>query len=910
MTNKMDYVELGLTCADICTALGRGMNRTRLDDLSQSVREAIAQLTTCVKPVVRGLEQLTDKVHDCRTVAEIQKRVIKLSRRNPVSRLFHAKNDKEMVAAWKSDLNRILHVFNVCPAISVLPPLTVHPQTELSMNTHVVVTDIRQDVVNTRTILSDVHQGVVNTHSIATDTHTIVSDIHRAMVVTQEGADGKDRLVSVTCIRCCRINTHRYLDSEQVSATEYWWIRHLISIPMSSTPGETPPPPPRACFGRDKLIEKIVDLAEDLTPVALIGPGGIGKTSVALTVLHHDRIKRRFGDNRRFIRCDQFPASRSHFLSQLSKVIGAGVDNPEDLAPLRPFLSSRKMIIILDNAESILDPEGTNAREIYAVAEELSRFGNICLCVTSRISTIPATCKTLDVPTLSVEAARNTFHDIYENGSGHPDQFNGILEQLDFHPLSITLLATVAHHSKWDANRLTSEWGRRRIDVLHTRHDDSLAATIELSLGSPMFRELGPDARELLGVVAFFPRGVNENNLDWLFPTLSDRTNTFDNLCILSLTYRSNGFITMLAPLRDYLRPKDPNSSPLLLATKDHYLSRLSVDLYPGKPGFEEARWIASEDVNVEHLLDIFTSIDPSSGGIWAACAHFMEHLSWHKNRLVMLGPKIEALPDDHHSKAYCLFELSRLFDSVGNQVECKRLLTHASRLWTDRGDDCQVARSLTNLSDTNRLLNFHAEGIEQAKEALEIYERLDYVPGQIQSRRKLAWLLYDDGQLDAAEQVVSKAIDALSDEDDKFELYGCHRLLGNIFSSKGETEKAIDHFQKAISIGTASDFHDQMFWIHYDLAQLFFDGNRFDDAHAYIERAKSLATNHPYKLGRAMEQHARFWCEQHKLEEGRGEALRAADVYKKIGAMSDVEDCQAILRNIEKAMRQPAASP
>jgi len=667
----------------------------------------------------------------------------------------------------------------------------------------------------------------------------------------------------------------------------------------SSTCGESPPPPPRILFGRDELIEKIVAIAQGLKPVALIGAGGIGKTSTVLTVLHDDRIKRRFGQDRRFIRCDKFPASLSHFLRKLSKAVGAGIENPEDLDSLRPFLSSKDMFIVLDNAESILDPQGASARETYAVVEELSQLRNVCLCITSRISTFPPDCEWLDIPTLSMEAARETFYRIYIHGE-RSELVNKILEQLDFHPLSITLLATVAHHNRWNTGRLAGEWEERRTDVLHTEHDKSLAATIELSLSSPMFQKLGPDARELLGVVAFFPQGVDEDNLDWLFPTVGNRKEMFDKFCVLSLTYRSDSFVTMLAPLRHYLSPKDPMSAPLLCSTKGHYFDRLSVSVGPGKPGFEEAKWITSEDVNVEHLLDIFTTVDAVSGSVWGACANFLGHLAWHKPRLTVLGRKIEGLADDYPNKPQFLLDLSRLFQEVGDYMGGKRLLTHTLNLLRDQGNDILVAQTLRKLSGMNRQLGLHKEGIQQAKEASKISERLGDAVVQALCLTQLAQILRVDYQLDAAEEATSRAIDLLPEKDEQFLVCRCHRVLGRICHSKGETGRAVQHFEVALGIASSFNWHYSLFWIHFSLAELLFDQGRFDDAHAHVERAKSHTVNNAYLLGQALRTRALFWRHQRRFEEAKSEASQALDVFQKLGTAKGVERTGELIRRID----------
>ena len=102
-------------------------------------------------------------------------KVIKRRNRNAISRHIHAKHDKEKIAGWSSDLTRILQVFNVRSFISVWLLLTRRSQTELAVNTHVIVTELEQNV---------------------TSTHIMVTEIHHSMAQVQHGNGSKNLSVS------------------------------------------------------------------------------------------------------------------------------------------------------------------------------------------------------------------------------------------------------------------------------------------------------------------------------------------------------------------------------------------------------------------------------------------------------------------------------------------------------------------------------------------------------------------------------------------------------------------------------------------------------------------------------------------------------------------------------------------
>jgi tetratricopeptide (TPR) repeat protein len=198
-------------------------------------------------------------------------------------------------------------------------------------------------------------------------------------------------------------------------------------------------------------------------------------------------------------------------------------------------------------------------------------------------------------------------------------------------------------------------------------------------------------------------------------------------------------------------------------------------------------------------------------------------------------------------------------------------------------------------------MLGLYEEGMQQVEESVGVYEGLNEVVGQAMGLVELARLLWVNDQFCAAGEAATRAIDLLPKKGQEFLTCQCHILLGNIYRSKGEREKAIHHFDVAIEIASLFDWHSQLFWTHYSLVELCRDENDFNNAHAHIERAKSHVGEYKYFLGRVTELQAWVWYQQHKLGEARSEAIRANDIYGELGLVRDVQRCIDLLQKIGK---------
>lgn len=297
------------------------------------------------------------------------------------------------------------------------------------------------------------------------------------------------------------------------------------------------------------MLAQLLDHLDGLVSTVLCGVIGIGKTTIALTLLHHARMEAKFGPNRYFIRCDDPINSLTSFLEHLSDTIG--IHPTRDMEQLQPQLTRLPpLLLVVDGVDYILDPLAADSKEISVVLEEMCRHQKICLLSTSRMAIDIPGLHTVEVTTPSEDGARDIFYGLCH--LGRSPAIDDLLVSLDFHPLSLSLLARAAYENGWDESGLLREWKDGETDAIKTVNCESLETAIESVLASPTIRKLGSTAYETLEAIAVFPNGVKENLVGRAFPHIPGMADAIDILYKFYLVVRQGGFIKLLSPFRLY----------------------------------------------------------------------------------------------------------------------------------------------------------------------------------------------------------------------------------------------------------------------------------------------------------------------------------------------------------------------
>ncbi|KAJ7933214.1 hypothetical protein B0H13DRAFT_1592454 [Mycena leptocephala] len=179
------------------------------------------------------------------------------------------------------------------------------------------------------------------------------------------------------------------------------------------------PSEPKIFHGRESELSDILHLFIQESPrVAILGAGGIDKTSLARAVIHHTDIAVRYEQQRFFVGCDSAASQ-----VELAALIGVhlGLKPGEDLTHpvIQHFFSSAQSLLILDNLETLWEPTESRA-SIEEFLSLLTGVDHLALVITMRGAERPAKIAWTrpflrPLRPLAQDAARQTFIDIADD---------------------------------------------------------------------------------------------------------------------------------------------------------------------------------------------------------------------------------------------------------------------------------------------------------------------------------------------------------------------------------------------------------------------------------------------------------------------------------------------------------------
>ncbi|KAJ7732134.1 hypothetical protein B0H16DRAFT_1468701 [Mycena metata] len=499
------------------------------------------------------------------------------------------------------------------------------------------------------------------------------------------------------------------------------YTRGFSSTSISMLPAE-----PKIFHGRDLELAEILKLFSQGTPrIAILGAGGMGKTSLARAALHHQELIAKYQGNQFFITCDT--ASNK---VELAGLIGAhlGMKPGKDLgqAVLRHFSNAPPTLLILDNLETVWEPVKSR-KEIEEFLSLLTDITTLALLVTMRGAERPAKVQwtqpfLMPLQPLAQDAARNMFIDIADDGHSMKD-VDQVLHLAGNMPLAISLLAHLVDME--GCTQILLRWETEKTALISEGYDkrSNLELSISLSLSSARVTAM-PHSQDLLALLSILPDGLSDVELKQSKLPIKDVFGCKTALLRTALAYTDDhNRLKVLVPVREYMNrhfpPTDQMIRPLL--THFHELLELYVSAYGKESGALPTARITSNYTNIHNVLRYGLQLDHSDiiKSIYCTCDFNQFSRRTEHGATLLLEDIPGLLPSlaDRRLKTYFIIELFYSF--------VFRPISHPEMLITQALDDLKhLAEPALETRFHNALAWYysqHTHGMPKAVEHCQI---------------------------------------------------------------------------------------------------------------------------------------------------------------------------------------------
>ncbi|KAJ7353322.1 hypothetical protein DFH08DRAFT_934280 [Mycena albidolilacea] len=345
----------------------------------------------------------------------------------------------------------------------------------------------------------------------------------------------------------------------------------------SSTSFSMLPSRPKIFYGRQSEVETIMKMLNQESPrIAILGGGGMGKTSLAKAILHYPQTLEKF-QHRFFVSAEGATTS-----IELAALIGlhVGLNLGTNLTrPVVQYLSQKpSCLLILDNLETVWEPMQSRGG-IEEFLSLLTEVKHLALLITMRGAERPAKVHwnrpfLLPLQPLSAEAAQQTFMDITDNAYIKEDM-EQILQFTDNIPLAVDL---IAHLSDYEGlSNVWARWQTERTSLLTLGYDrkSNMDVSISLSLSSP---RITSESKELLSLLSILPDGLSDGELVQYKLPIHNILSCKTALLATSLAYQDgNRRLRSLMPMREHVQKFLPPSLALVQYLRKRFYALLEL---------------------------------------------------------------------------------------------------------------------------------------------------------------------------------------------------------------------------------------------------------------------------------------------------------------------------------------------